>query len=242
MLTNSGTLEKTGFVFSGWNTQADGNGTHYDSSGYDSLIISANVILYSEWAEDSDGDSVSDEDETDAGTDPGDPNDKPRKGTIIVTVYQQDGSPAVGYICILNSTPVVITTDSEGVAVFTDVDLAPHTLKLLSGTVQLGTYSLYFTKDSTNTIDITDDASTDSDGSVQITVNRTFLSLDMTIQQNAGLFWQIQDVDYTRAENPQTGDNYNHIDKLWIFVLAVLTCACVAGYIAVKHNNLNIRA
>ena len=50
VLANSGNLEKTGFTFSGWNTQTNGNGTHYDATGFDSFMIWSNVTLYAEWS------------------------------------------------------------------------------------------------------------------------------------------------------------------------------------------------
>ena len=45
--TNSGTLARTGYTFNGWNTQADGQGTHYAVSG--AYNLSADVTLYAEW-------------------------------------------------------------------------------------------------------------------------------------------------------------------------------------------------
>ena len=50
VLANSGNLEKTGFTFSGWNTQTNGLGTHYDATGFDSFMIWSNVTLYAEWS------------------------------------------------------------------------------------------------------------------------------------------------------------------------------------------------
>lgn len=44
---NSGNLERTGFTFSGWNTQADGNGTNYASG--DSITPTSNITLYAKW-------------------------------------------------------------------------------------------------------------------------------------------------------------------------------------------------
>ncbi|MGE7023410.1 InlB B-repeat-containing protein, partial [Solibacillus cecembensis] len=45
---NSGNLEKIGFTFAGWNTQADGKGTHYAAN--DTFKMGAtNVTLYAEW-------------------------------------------------------------------------------------------------------------------------------------------------------------------------------------------------
>lgn len=45
--TNSGTLVKTGYTFGGWNTQADGLGTHYSIS--DAYNLTADITLYAEW-------------------------------------------------------------------------------------------------------------------------------------------------------------------------------------------------
>lgn len=47
LATNSGNMAKTGYVFTGWNTQADGKGTHYDAGA--SITITANTDLYAEW-------------------------------------------------------------------------------------------------------------------------------------------------------------------------------------------------
>ena len=44
---NTGTLAKTGYTLTGWNTNADGTGTHYALSG--SYNLTADVTLYAEW-------------------------------------------------------------------------------------------------------------------------------------------------------------------------------------------------
>ncbi len=46
-LANTGNLVKTGFVFSGWNTQMDGLGTNYLQT--QEFTISGNVTLYAKW-------------------------------------------------------------------------------------------------------------------------------------------------------------------------------------------------
>ncbi len=51
LATNSGSLAKTNYTFKGWNTEPDGNGTHYNAGGTLSNI-SANTTLYAEWAPD----------------------------------------------------------------------------------------------------------------------------------------------------------------------------------------------
>ena len=48
VLGNTGGLVKTGFVFTGWNTQADGLGTHYNA-GASFNMGSANVTLWADW-------------------------------------------------------------------------------------------------------------------------------------------------------------------------------------------------
>jgi uncharacterized repeat protein (TIGR02543 family) len=46
-LTNSGSLVRTGYTFAGWNTAADGSGTHYNTGG--TFSFSGNTTLYAEW-------------------------------------------------------------------------------------------------------------------------------------------------------------------------------------------------
>jgi uncharacterized repeat protein (TIGR02543 family) len=47
ILGNPGTLAKTGYTFSGWNTQANGSGTSYSQGN--TITISDNTILYAKW-------------------------------------------------------------------------------------------------------------------------------------------------------------------------------------------------
>lgn len=47
VLGNTGSLTKTGFTYSGWNTQANGSGTTYQSG--DTFAISADTTLYAKW-------------------------------------------------------------------------------------------------------------------------------------------------------------------------------------------------
>lgn len=49
VLNNTGLLEKTGYTFVGWNTQADGNGIHYDP-GATLVMGNQDIILYVQWA------------------------------------------------------------------------------------------------------------------------------------------------------------------------------------------------
>jgi uncharacterized repeat protein (TIGR02543 family) len=47
LATNSGSLEKTGYTFNGWNSLANGTGTHYAVGA--TYNLTANVTLYAEW-------------------------------------------------------------------------------------------------------------------------------------------------------------------------------------------------
>jgi uncharacterized repeat protein (TIGR02543 family) len=47
---NTGTLIRTGYVFGGWNTAADGTGTSYAATGADTLTLGAgNLVLFAKW-------------------------------------------------------------------------------------------------------------------------------------------------------------------------------------------------
>jgi uncharacterized repeat protein (TIGR02543 family) len=48
LLDNSGGLSKSGYTFSGWNTEPDGNGTTY-SPGSELTMGTANIVLYALW-------------------------------------------------------------------------------------------------------------------------------------------------------------------------------------------------
>lgn len=50
VLTNSGNLIRSGFVFVGWNTAPDGTGTNYAANGTSTFAVSTgNVTLYARW-------------------------------------------------------------------------------------------------------------------------------------------------------------------------------------------------
>ena len=48
VLGNTGTLAKTGYLFTGWNTQSNGSGTTY-TQGQTFAMGSSNVTLYAMW-------------------------------------------------------------------------------------------------------------------------------------------------------------------------------------------------
>ena len=47
VLGNTGSLVKTGFIFAGWNTAANGSGTNYSATN--TFTILANTVLYAQW-------------------------------------------------------------------------------------------------------------------------------------------------------------------------------------------------
>jgi|GEM_PF-4331767 len=51
VLANTGTLARTGYTFTGWNTATNGSGTHYDATGSVTFTMPAgNVNLHAEWS------------------------------------------------------------------------------------------------------------------------------------------------------------------------------------------------
>lgn len=46
---NTGSLTKAGYIFAGWNTKADGSGTHYNAGSGTLLMPANNVNLYARW-------------------------------------------------------------------------------------------------------------------------------------------------------------------------------------------------
>ena len=50
VMANTGSLVRTNYMFTGWNTLANGMGTHYNASGTDTFMMpAANVTLFAEW-------------------------------------------------------------------------------------------------------------------------------------------------------------------------------------------------
>lgn len=49
VLGNTNSLAKTGYTFTGWNTQADGNGTPYSAGN--TITMNANYTLFAQWSE-----------------------------------------------------------------------------------------------------------------------------------------------------------------------------------------------
>jgi len=47
-VANAGTLEKTGYIFNGWNTEADGSGTSYAAGA--NTVVAADLTLYAQWS------------------------------------------------------------------------------------------------------------------------------------------------------------------------------------------------
>ncbi|MBN2878383.1 MAG: InlB B-repeat-containing protein [Clostridia bacterium] len=206
-LSSGSGFTRAGYVLDGWSIEGSSYllGGLYDVPAYD-------VDAIAQWALDTDSDGVSDNDEVSAGTDPNNSSDTPRKRTINLTVLNNDGTPTSGITCVLNSSPVIAITDANGHVIFNDVYLASHTLSLRSGTTQIGTYSLDFTRAGANASVIADDASTDSDGLVETAVANDFRALNITIQLNGASQWQLMSSIFSIydpaaiAVNPHTGD------------------------------------
>lgn len=184
--------------------------------------ITGNVTANAVWVDDTDGDGVSDSDEIAAGTDKDDPNNKPQEETLQVTVLNNDNTSGSGYTLILNSTPIVKTTDSDGDAVFTGVSLSSHTLSLRSGNTEIANFMLDFTKGSSNSSTITGGGT-----GVSATAATNFKSLNITIKLNGEKTGgQIESANISersnQVPNPNTGNH--RANNLWWFVLILPLC------------------
>lgn len=227
MLHDGADFNKDGYVIDGWDIE----GTQYELGALYTMV-SNNVTAQAIWAADSDNDGISDEDETAAGTDPFDEGNTPQTGTVRVKVLGSDGSAKAGLTCVLNSQPETVVTDANGIAIFKNVALAPHTLSVRSSDSQLGTYSIGFSKGSKNGTTISDSGSTDSIGGVTATVTSTFLTLDLTIKQSSDGQWAIDDSSYTeKVPNPTTGSS----DFAWLWI-CVAVVVLVAGCVLVRRR------
>ena len=215
-LDNGAGYTRVNYVLDGWKI----NGTDYQLGGLYTMLGS-DVTAEAIWVVDNDGDGVSDPDETAAGSDPNDSTDVPKKGTIKVIINDDNGLALSGMTCVINSTPTEVITNSNGVAVFNDTWLVPHRLSIRSGNSQVGTYVINFAKSESNSILITDDGSTDSEGSVNAFYAETFMYLEIVIRQNASSNWVLADSYFISSSdpaiNPQTGDlSKCNVNMLWI--------------------------
>jgi uncharacterized repeat protein (TIGR02543 family) len=83
----AGTMLRSGYYFTGWNTEADGTGTGY-SPGYSFTIGNADIELYASW--ETYRAVYYDENGADSGTVPADPNQYEQGDTVVVLSH--DGS------------------------------------------------------------------------------------------------------------------------------------------------------
>ncbi|MEX1308539.1 MAG: InlB B-repeat-containing protein [Eubacteriales bacterium] len=194
---------KANYVLNGWRI----DGTDYLLCAL--YRITGDVTAEAIWAVDSDGDGIGNADETAAGSNPTDASDEPQTGTVVLTLLDVSGNPMSGYMAILNSTPITTTTDANGKAVFAGVALAPHTLSIRNGSTELGSYRLDFTRAGTNaSVILNSGAASSTSGSIATNVSRSFLTLDITLQENASGYWQIGGISLSQRpleENPKTG-------------------------------------
>ena len=49
VLADAGSIYKTGYTFNGWNTQANGSGTHYNAGATNYTMAAHDTLLYAEW-------------------------------------------------------------------------------------------------------------------------------------------------------------------------------------------------
>ena len=115
VLGNTGSLEKTGFSWNGWNTQADGEGTHYAAGG--TFAISANTTLYAEWVKSLDAITAIGGTVTASISDAGSTDWDYSNLTVTGTLSGSTGQNVKAYVDLSSSTTIPSTAGSCTVSV-----------------------------------------------------------------------------------------------------------------------------
>ena len=96
VLSNSGTLTRTGYSFGGWNTAADGSGTNY-TAGSGTFSISANTTLYAKWTASTTYSVTYDGNGSTGGTVPADSSSPYNSGSTVTVLGNSGTLTRTGY-------------------------------------------------------------------------------------------------------------------------------------------------
>ena len=119
-LDEGASLVNSGYVFAGWNTQADNEGTGY-SGGEKMLMPLEDKTLYAVWTENFSG----------------------QRGMIGAVLTDDNGNPLPGYTIELHSVVLTGVTDADGKVTFSNASFEDHTLIIKdSGGNVLATFTL----------------------------------------------------------------------------------------------------
>ena len=119
-LDDGASLVNSGYVFAGWNTQADNEGTGY-SGGEKMLMPLEDKTLYAVWTENFSG----------------------QRGMIGAVLKDDNGNPLSGYTIELHSVVLTGVTDADGKVTFSNASFEDHTLIIKdSGGTVLATFTL----------------------------------------------------------------------------------------------------
>jgi|GEM_PF-2877020 len=131
VLENAGDFVRKNWVFTGWNTAADGSGTAYTDGGTDSFTMSAsNVVLYAQWDENATYNVTYADGMDGSGSVPSDSTDYYSGETVIVLAKPADltntDKTFAGWLnsedgmTYLGGTAFLVTADTTLSAVWTD--------------------------------------------------------------------------------------------------------------------------
>ncbi len=119
-LDDGTSLTNDGYVFTGWNSRQDNEGTSYNG-GEKMLMPLEDKTLYAVWAEDTGG----------------------QRGMIGTVLTDDNGDPLPGYTIELHSVVLTGVTDSDGKVTFSNVLFKDHTLIIKnSSDVIVATFTL----------------------------------------------------------------------------------------------------
>lgn len=114
---NTGSLVKTDYTFTGWNTQNDGEGTHYAASGSATFTISSDVTLYAEWSKSLDAITAIGGTVTASISDAGSIDWDYSNLTVTGTLSGSTGQNVKAYVDLSSSTTIPSTAGSCTVSV-----------------------------------------------------------------------------------------------------------------------------
>jgi Listeria/Bacterioides repeat len=175
LATNSGSLAKDGYTFSGWNTSADGTGASY-TAGSTLTMGSANLTLYAKWTVKS---------------------SYPAAGTTRTNLYNASDVLQSYTIQVSDGAGTVTTTsyDSAGTSqsVTTTIYTAAGLVSSQATTSSTSQFSLTYTYDSSNRITRSDTSSTSSGTTTKAYTLYTYSGLTTTMQtyQDSNLTYEV---------------------------------------------------
>ncbi len=208
--SNSGSLAKTGFTFSGWNTNDSGTGTTY-AAGAEFNIDSANVTLYAKWTDSPTYKVTYDGNGNASGTVPVDDNNY-ESGTTVIVKNNSGSLVKTGFTFSGWNTK----DDGTGTSYAAGSDLIIDTTDVL----------LYAKWTNSTTYKVTYDGNGNTSGTVPVDNNNYEAGAEVTVKDNSG---SLTKTGYTfsgwNTKDDGSGETYSSGNDLTIDSADVLLYA-----------------